>query len=67
MTLTDSEKNLIVTSYRLVVPISETVADLFYGRLFRVNPEYRALFPDDMTKQKRKLMMMLTFITKSLD
>ena len=67
MTLTDSEKDLIVTSYRLVVPISETVADLFYGHLFEEKPQYRELFPDDMTRQKRKFLTMLTFITRSLD
>ena len=67
MILTDNEKNLIVTSYRLVVPVSETVADLFYGYLFETKPHYRRLFADDMTRQKRKLITMLTFITRSLD
>ena len=67
MILTDSEKHLIASSYRLVVPVAETVADLFYKRLFDEKPQYRKLFPEDMTRQKRKLMTMLAFITKSLD
>ena len=67
MILTDREKTLIVTSFRLVVPISETVGDLFYGHLFQEKPQYRALFPEDMAKQKRKLLTMLEFICKSLD
>ena len=65
--LTSDEKSLIVGTYRLIVPIWETVADLFYDRLFEDKPQYRELFPEDMTKQKRKLMAMLAFITKSLD
>ena len=65
--LNSDEKNMIVGSYRLVVPVWETVADLFYGRLFEDQPQYRQLFPEDMTGQKRKLMTMLAFITRSLD
>ena len=65
--LTAGEKQMIVSTYRLVVPISETVGDLFYRRLFEEQPQYRELFPEDMTKQKQKLMSMLAFITKSLD
>ena len=65
--LTATEKQMIVGTYRLIVPVAETVADLFYGRLFEDRPQYRALFPDDMTKQKHKLVGMLAFITKSMD
>ena len=65
--LTSDEKSLIVGSYRLIVPIWETVADLFYNRLFEERPQYRELFPEDMTEQKRKMMSMLAFIAKSLD
>ena len=65
--LTADEKRMIVSTYRLVVPISETVGDLFYRRLFGEQPQYRDLFPEEMSKQKQKLMSMLAFITKSLD
>ena len=65
--LTADEKHLIVGTYRLIVPVWETVADLFYRRLFEDEPRFRELFPGDMTKQKRKLMAMLAFVTKSLD
>ena len=65
--LTAAEKQMIVSSYRLVAPISETVGDLFYRRLFETRPQYRTLFPEDMSKQKRKLMTMLAFIAECLD
>lgn len=65
--LTDKEKGLVVDSFRLVVPIAETAADLFYKRLFEIAPQYRPLFSDDMASQKRKLVVMLSFIVKSMD
>jgi hemoglobin-like flavoprotein len=65
--ITDDEKKAIADSWRLVVPIADTAADLFYKRLFELRPNYRALFPEDMGKQKRKLVAMLAFVVKSLD
>lgn len=65
--LTDVQKKLVQKSWKLVVPISETAADLFYKRLFETHPEYRRLFPDDMAAQKRKLLRMLAFVVRSLD
>jgi hemoglobin-like flavoprotein len=64
---TDEEKKAILGSWRLVVPIADTAADLFYRRLFELRPDYRGLFPDDMSNQKRKLVKMLAFIVKSID
>lgn len=65
--ITEAHKRAIVSSWRLVGPISETAADLFYKRLFELKPEYRRLFPEDMASQKAKLMRMLSFVVKSLD
>ncbi len=65
--LNDAEKAIIRDSWRLVVPIADTAAELFYKRLFELQPEYRSLFPEDMSGQKRKLVVMLNFIVKSLD
>lgn len=65
--LTDQDKAHILSSWRLVVPIASTAADLFYQRLFELRPDYRSLFPEDLGKQKRKLVTMLAFIVKSMD
>jgi len=48
------------------VPIAATAADLFYTRLFEIAPETRALFPADMTEQKKKLMAMLVTAVTNL-
>lgn len=65
--LNDAEKKLIINSWRLVVPIKDTAADLFYRRLFELKPSYRELFKSDLAAQKQKLIAMLAFIVKSLD
>ena len=61
------QRRAIVDSWRLVAPIEDTAADLFYKRLFELKPEYRNLFPGDMARQKKKLISMLSFVVKSLD
>ncbi len=63
----DVQKQLIQNSWRLVVPMADTAADLFYRRLFELYPQYRPLFPGDLTAQKKKLVRMLAFIVKALD
>ncbi len=65
--LDETKRQAIVESFRLVVPIAETAADLFYGRLFELRPGYRKLFKGEMARQKNKLITMLAFIVKSLD
>lgn len=65
--LNDAEKKLIQNSWRLVIPIKDTAADLFYRRLFELKPSYQQLFKGDMASQKRKLVAMLAFIVRSLD
>src|SRR6266545_5891348 len=65
--LTASERALIRRTWDLVRPITDTVADLFYARLFEIAPQYRSLFKQDMEPQKRKLTAMLGFIVNSLD
>jgi hemoglobin-like flavoprotein len=65
--LTHAQKAIIRRSWRLVEPVIESVPDLFYKRLFDIAPEYRPLFKDDMTAQKRKLASMLRFVVGALD
>lgn len=65
--ITETEKEALRRTWKLVVPIAETAADLFYKRLFELRPEYSELFSADLTKQKRKLLQMLAFVVKSMD
>ena len=65
--ITEQEKSTVVRTWRLVVPIADTAADLFYGRLFEIAPQYKPYFKSDMKSQKKKLLMMLSFVVRSLD
>jgi hemoglobin-like flavoprotein len=58
---------LVKESWAKVVPISDTAAELFYGKLFELDPEVRSMFKGDMKEQGRKLMTMLNTAVNSLD
>lgn len=57
--LTARDVMLVRTSFSLVVPIKDSIASLFYDRLFAKAPQVRRLFPDDLAGQKSKLMALL--------
>ena len=57
---------LVQDSFAKVAPISEQAAVLFYGRLFEVAPSVRAMFPDDMKEQRKKLMATLAVVVGGL-
>ena len=58
---------LVQRSWSKVLPISETAADLFYNRLFEIDPSTKELFTGDMTEQGRKLMRMITATVNGLN
>lgn len=57
---------LVQESFAKVAPISEQAAVLFYDRLFDIAPSVRAMFPDDMTGQRKKLMATLAVVVGGL-
>lgn len=65
--MTPEQKQLVKDSWEKVLPIRDTAAELFYGRLFEAYPEVRPLFKGDMREQGRKLMVMLNTAVNSLD
>jgi len=46
--ITEADKKLVQQSFARVEPIAETAAELFYGKLFELDPKLRALFKGDM-------------------
>ena len=57
---------LVQSSFARVAPIAETAADLFYQRLFDLDPSLRPLFRGDMKDQGKKLMAMLGTVVGGL-
>ena len=64
--MTPEQVNLVQQSFAKVAPISEQAAVLFYDRLFEVAPSVQAMFPADMTEQRKKLMATLAFVVNGL-
>ena len=65
--MTPKQIGLIGVTWDKVLPIAETAADLFYAKLFELNPELKPLFKGDLKEQGAKLMTMLDTVVKSLD
>lgn len=65
--MTPQQKELVQQTWTMVVPIADTAAELFYGRLFELEPSYRAMFKHDMTEQGRKLMKTINIAVTALD
>jgi hemoglobin-like flavoprotein len=61
-----SQVKLVQESFAKVAPISEQAAVIFYDRLFEVAPAVKAMFPADMTEQRKKLMGMLAAVVNGL-
>jgi hemoglobin-like flavoprotein len=64
--MTPDHVKLVQQSFARVAPISETAAVLFYDRLFEVAPKVKAMFPTDLTEQRRKLMATLAAVVNGL-
>jgi nitric oxide dioxygenase len=54
--MTNEQIKLVQDSFRQVAPIAETAAQLFYARLFELDPDLELLFKGNLSEQGRKLM-----------
>jgi len=61
-----SQIKLVQDSFAKVAPIADQAAVMFYDRLFAVAPQVKAMFPADMTEQRKKLMVMLAAVVNGL-
>jgi hemoglobin-like flavoprotein len=64
--MTSEQVALVQQSFAKVAPISDAAAVMFYDRLFEVAPAVRAMFPADMTEQRKKLMGTLAVVVNGL-
>jgi hemoglobin-like flavoprotein len=64
--MTPAQITLVQESFAKVAPISEQAASMFYDRLFEVAPTVKAMFPADMTEQRKKLMATLAVVVNGL-
>ena len=64
--MTPEQVALVQQSFAKVAPISDAAAVMFYDRLFEVAPAVKAMFPADMTEQRKKLMATLAVVVNGL-
>jgi hemoglobin-like flavoprotein len=65
--MTPKQKVLVQRSFLKVAPIADQAAELFYTRLFALDPALQPLFRGDMKEQGRKLMRMIATAVNGLD
>ena len=65
--MTPEQAVLVKSSWAKVVPIADTAAELFYGKLFELDPALRPLFKGDMKEQGAKLMKMINTAVNGLE
>ncbi|MEM7056432.1 MAG: globin family protein [Pseudomonadota bacterium] len=64
--MTPDQVKQVQSSFQQVVPLGETVGELFYTRLFEIDPGLRRMFQNDMAEQGRKLLKMLAIAVQGL-
>lgn len=66
--MTPDQKTLVKDTWSKVVPIADTAASLFYGKLFEIDPSTQPLFKAaDMPEQRKKLMQAIGTVVAGLD
>jgi len=65
--MTPEQITLVQSSWQKVVPIKDKAAELFYGKLFELDPALKPLFKGNMEEQGRKLMAMINTVVNKLD
>ena len=58
---------LVQNSWQQVLPIRDLAAELFYGKLFELDPTLKPMFKGDMKAQGGKLMTMIGVAVSNLD
>ncbi|WP_010521624.1 globin family protein [Aquimarina agarivorans] len=65
--LTERKKRLVQSSFTKVAPIADKAAEIFYNKLFELDPSVKPMFKGDMKQQGAKLMSMIGTAVNGLD
>ena len=64
---TAKQIELVQASFKKVAPIAEAAAEMFYSRLFELDPTIKDLFKGDMKEQGKRLMAMIATAVAGLN
>ncbi|MCY4045164.1 MAG: globin family protein [Cellvibrionales bacterium] len=62
----ESTIKAVQDTFAMVEPIADKAAEIFYSKLFALDPSLKPLFKGDMTEQGKKLMRMIGIAVKGL-
>lgn len=62
-----SQIRLFQRSFLQLMPDGDRLTDLFFARLFQLDPALRGLFPNDLRPQKAELMRALALVARGLE
>jgi hemoglobin-like flavoprotein len=66
--MTPEQKDILRDTWHSVAPIADQAAQLFYGRLFEIDPATQPLFArTNMPEQRAKLMEAIGLVIEKLD
>ncbi len=65
--MTPTQIEIVRDSFHLINRRSRDASRIFYEELFRMAPEMRKMFPEDLTVQHAKFIQMVSAIVNSLD
>ena len=66
--MTPKQIEIIRETWQKVVPIGDVATELFYSRLFEIDPSVRPLFSKvDLPLQRRKLLQALNSVIESIE
>jgi hemoglobin-like flavoprotein len=64
--MTPDQVQLVQQTWRAVLPVGDTAAEFFYGKLFSLDSSIQGLFHDDAREQGRNLTSMISVVVGSL-
>lgn len=65
--MTPQQIRLVRETFSHLAPVSDTAGQMFYARLFELDPKLHGLFKGPITDQGRLLFSMLELVSKTLD
>ena len=65
--MTPRQIEIVKLSFAKIMPFKDQAAELFYCRLFELDPSLRLMFRPDLTEQKQKLMVALALVVTNLE
>jgi hemoglobin-like flavoprotein len=65
--MTPRQIEIVKLSFSKIMPFKDQAAELFYCRLFELDPSLRLMFRSDLNEQKQKLMVALALVVTNLE